>query len=382
VHRLLLFCVLLCSLTVTAFSAPPNTVDRPERSRDHLLLRIAESAVLASNDALTSPTDLPPPVAVATDPSVSTKLLALPTARRAAMRAHGLRYASYVTSFSDESVTATGETATVLLTESTSLVNAYVNGATADLPITEYARQHVLSLQRANGRWTVAADEEVEAFSPSTADDMPDLTLPTIIPNDEVVTQDRSAAAMGIPHALSATHLDRSKIVNYALRWVGTDLHVFSTRGYNPTYAAATFFNDDCTDFISQALYDGGWTFKPGLKWFHDYWWFEFVWPRLYTDTWTIAKSWSEFAQRSGRAWLTGSVRDLQLGDILQFGTENDGRITHSMIVTSRDSAGNIWLTYHSVNEKNRSFWDLDTAQKKIYPRITYYRWRLQDWFN
>jgi hypothetical protein len=380
-HQQMRWSVVAVCLAVTGVATadgPRRSVTAPVATRT--IIGVAKSAITAENDTLTAPDGVRAHMDVAADAEAENGMLAIPLERRAALREHGLMYASYQTTFGDESVSVNDGDATVRITEATSLVNQYVDGSTADLPVTEYAREHVVALVKVDGRWRAKSDALLQAFAPSTADDVPEVA--SLRPLSLDASPQGATSLSMVPRATGAYRLNRSAIVTYAVAWVGKDLHQFSTRGYNPTYAPATFLNDDCTDFISQALYAGGWTFKQGLKWIHNYWWFEFVWPHLYTDTWTQARSWADFVQLSGRGSMAGYVSDLQLGDILQFGTQNDGSIGHSMIVTKRDSFGNVWLTYHSVNELNRPFWDLYTEQKKIYPRITFYGWRLQDSFN
>ena len=50
----------------------------------------------------------------------------------------------------------------------------------------------------------------------------------------------------------------------------------------------------------------------------------------------------------------------LATGDLLQFdATPTNGSYDHNMIITSKDSRGYIYLTYHTTNTRDRPIWDL-----------------------
>lgn len=56
---------------------------------------------------------------------------------------------------------------------------------------------------------------------------------------------------------------------------------------------------------------------------------------------------------------MVDDVGDLLPGDVLLADLDHDGTIDHSMLVTSKDSAGAIYLTYHNSDTRDRPFWDI-----------------------
>ena len=68
------------------------------------------------------------------------------------------------------------------------------------------------------------------------------------------------------------------------------------------------------------------------------------------------AENWYRFARvNSGRTSIRTYVSSSLPGDILQVKWAGDTRMSHSTIVTKKDSV-DIYLTYHSTNRLNKSF--------------------------
>lgn len=152
---------------------------------------------------------------------------------------------------------------------------------------------------------------------------------------------------------------------------------------YNPAYHA--FWGADCTNFISQALKEGGgipmvdaWW----LPWYHPGEWFYY---RKGTDSfdsnndnqmsWSWRKAntlYSHIITRLGTQ--VPSPSQLQIGDIVQIDCyPTDGIIDHSMIVTSIDTDGMRRVTYHTTDTKDKRLDKVEpTCTKKYYLQITY----------
>ncbi|MEH1055995.1 amidase domain-containing protein [Micromonospora sp. CPCC 206171] len=137
---------------------------------------------------------------------------------------------------------------------------------------------------------------------------------------------------------------------------------------YNTSYRnfAANGGGGDCTNFISQIMRYGGWTF--------DYGWYKYSWNWWYnslnqTYTWAGAENWSQFAPR--RTNSLSNVWYMSLADVLQMDFNRDGIMDHTMLVTYRSSS-NIYLTYHSSDHKNRPLTDILSS----YTSSWYYAYR------
>jgi hypothetical protein len=132
---------------------------------------------------------------------------------------------------------------------------------------------------------------------------------------------------------------------------------------YNPNYRnfAGDQEGGDCTNFISQAMYAGGWEQVTG--WYRDdnNWWYNAV---NQTWTWINVQYWYTFAKvRTGRTTLRSNAMNMVPSDVLQADWFDDGSKNHTMIVTAKRD-GVPLLTYHSTDHHNRSLANLMAANE------------------
>lgn len=172
---------------------------------------------------------------------------------------------------------------------------------------------------------------------------------------------------------------NRSGAVDYAYRYVGNADDNPFWKNYNPAYR---YFDGDCTNFVSQCLHEGGripevdawWRFP----WDKDDWYYH----RKGTDSfdsnkddewsysWTVVKT-LYYHIKSRLGTEVSSPSQLQVGDIVQLNLNTSSSADdHSMIVTKIDSAGNRYVTYHTVNTKDKPLSQISGT--KYYLKITY----------
>ncbi|MCA6093753.1 amidase domain-containing protein [Streptomyces sp. SCA3-4] len=248
--------------------------------------------------------------------------------------------------------TVAGGTATVRLTEDTRLLYPDVKPGEPDAE--EYAVEHTLTFTRdAAGRWLLAADRP----DLGTGDVTTYLDTPAEGPT-EPDSEDKGAPAVRASLARpadqapvkAAASYNYSKMVAYANKY---------WKHPNDDYRT---YGNDCTNFISQAMYAGGW--KPvggslldrtkNSKWFYG--------PRPWTSyTWAGAENWYFFAQvHSKRTKPLRNIWALGTADVLQadWGPRPNNNIDHSMIVTAITRTER-YLTYHTGNTHNRKLSNL-----------------------
>lgn len=145
------------------------------------------------------------------------------------------------------------------------------------------------------------------------------------------------------PTNVHAQKINASAAVAYAKKWWNSK---------NPSYP--TSYTKDCTNFASQAMHAGGWTPVPGLHTSDSAWWYNVTINASYT--WGGAENLYRFmVQKSKRATPLSYVKDLWLGDILQYKVKGKTAIGHTMVVTNW--VNNVpYLTYHSTNTLNKPF--------------------------
>lgn len=122
-------------------------------------------------------------------------------------------------------------------------------------------------------------------------------------------------------------------IANYAERYWSN---------YNPAYRS---FSQDCTNFVSQAMYAGGWSQVSGFYQSSSVWWYN---SSNQSYTWAGAENWAAFALNTGRTKYYRSIDMLRKGDVLQLKANGSTTKDHTMIVSYY--SGSPYLTYHTSN--------------------------------
>ena len=213
----------------------------------------------------------------------------------------------------------------------------------------------------------IDASEEIPLLDP-TLDHPIDTTIePTILELNNMRPIDSSSTKESLsPSSLSQSYTGQyyypSYSAYYARKWAVSP---------NPDYRY--FVDNDCTNFISQALKYGGWPDYPGYytSWYA--WWY--TWP-VQGRAWINAHAFYVFTRDVNRGYIARSFAEMQVGDILQIDWDRDGHIDHSGIVTSKDVVGTIYVSYHSNNTLDKDINVLVAA----FPNANWYGWRMWNW--
>ncbi|CAH0344178.1 amidase domain-containing protein [Bacillus sp. CECT 9360] len=148
----------------------------------------------------------------------------------------------------------------------------------------------------------------------------------------------------------------RLKAVQYAERWWNE---------FNPAYKK---FDDDCTNFISQCMHAGGipmWGVGNKSKG----WWMK---GNSWSYTWTVAHSLMLMLENSRgvRTKKVSSAQELQVGDIICYDFQGNGRFDHNTIVTEKDRNGMPLVNAHTTNSRRR-YWAYEDSTAYT-PNIKY----------
>lgn len=136
---------------------------------------------------------------------------------------------------------------------------------------------------------------------------------------------------------------NREKAVAYANTWWNKG---------NPRYP---YFENDCANYVSQCLRAGGapmWGAKNREKG----WWIE---GRDWSFSWSTAHSLRWYLEGSTKGLTATSVQtpeELELGDVIVYDFEHDGRFDHTAIVTKIEGNQPL-VNAHTYNVKERP-WD------------------------
>jgi len=176
---------------------------------------------------------------------------------------------------------------------------------------------------------------------------------------EDVLIEEEGKGLLNLPFPLDAYDLeafrteqprssyDRKKAVEYAERW---------WNDYNPKFRK---FEVDCTNFISQCLWAGGAPMNTSSDRTKG-WWYRFNEPVNWSFSWAVAHSlrWYLPTSQSGlRAKEVQEPQELELGDVICYDFNGDGRWQHSTIVVKKDQNGMPLVNAHTTNSRHR-YWD------------------------
>ncbi|MEI5906276.1 amidase domain-containing protein [Bacillus spongiae] len=150
---------------------------------------------------------------------------------------------------------------------------------------------------------------------------------------------------------------DRLKAVQYAELWWDD---------YNPAYKK---FEVDCTNFISQCLHAGGAPMRGHGNRSKGWW----MGGNNWSYSWSVANSLRWYLPSSTvglRAKEVNEPEELQLGDVICYDFEGDGRTNHNTIVTAKDVYGSPLVNAHTYNSRMR-FWNYEDSTAYT-PNIQY----------
>lgn len=288
---------------------------------------------------------------------------------------NGELLSSFSSSYSVSSLNVSGTTATAQLTEATSMSRA--NGSETEARSKySYTLQQTATLVYSSGAWKldglkhpIITDDQIpETILPSAssvaaqANGTTAQALATSVGSgvftqspDAIKNADVAQAAsdsalkstdrMQVQTAHDGTTTYRDGIIDYAKKWA---------TARNPDFKS---LDDDCSNFVSQALYSGGWNQAFGLQNDENAWFGNLF---LVSDTWGKAQPLFDYGfHTTGRLKYKEPTARPQEGDLtFWIWNDEDGLnyvFDHSSIVTAVDPEGQPYYSYHSYDTYNKS---------------------------
>jgi hypothetical protein len=324
--------------------------------------------------------------------------------RRRLQRERKIAFKNSQTKLTVKKLSISGDTAILEASEDTT---KYYDRSimTADAPEkSEEVVEHRFTFEKRGGQWGLVSSEVINgpgAIQSKPQESIPVLpTNPNVAPSDPLAPPTNPGAQSQSPlnstslnktaslngkidgashpstsNKIAQSSLNRSAIVQYIYYYAKTP---------NSKYRDYTTSGGDCTNFVSQALRAGGWSDVSGAHNSTASWWYDFSilsTLRPASWTWTSADYFFKFIQGKPRAKTIGRVADLVPGDVISVDLDpaNNNGIDHTMLVSKKDSAGNIYLAYHTSNALDKTFYDFYQASPST---AKYYAWSLLSSFQ
>lgn len=222
---------------------------------------------------------------------------------------------------------------------------------------TGYSANHTFVYEQNGNEWELIEDRQLEPtgllplyqanqFVYNGSDGSSEADVPIINENESDVPE--IEASIIKPDVMEGDKVSTRSGYNYQA--MATYLEKYWSY-YNPAYRSFAGKGGDCTNFVSQALREGGWADKSGWYKSSDNWWYN---ETNQTWSWVNVDYLGTFARSSGRCTMLDNVWKLRVGDFLQVKAANATSKTHSMMV-SYYSNNTPYFTYHSSNRYRRS---------------------------
>lgn len=219
--------------------------------------------------------------------------------------------------------------------------------------------------------WKIISYEEIHPFTIIPGDpiyghrwhiSVPDNRANVIVPgidDEEVETR--------------ATNYNRTAAKNYA--------HAYWNSPNTSAWCDYTNNGGDCTNFVSQCLYAGGWTKQNGSYcsnsvWYHNgagYCWNTST-VKNYSCSWTQANNMYSYLSNSSRVYQASyPLSYYQIGDVVQLLSGSNA--FHTMLITKKEGTSTLYVTYRTAtgyDQPRKDFLLSNITNTKLY-------WRLKD---
>lgn len=234
---------------------------------------------------------------------------------------------------------------------------------------TGYEAKHKLIYEKVNDDWVLLEDQQLDPTGL-----LPLFQAERFVYNDNTgSTEIEPFPTNGLIAAdtMQIRPTDEEKNMNHRTGYNYTAMARYLEKywtNYNKAYRDFNSKGGDCTNFVSQALYAGGWKMNSGWYKNSNYWWYN---SSNQTYSWTAVDYWGSFARNSKRATMLNSVWRLRIGDVLQVKPKNSKQKVHTMMVSYYDG-NQPYFTYHTSNRYRRSLKQV----LKDWSGSTYYAYR------
>ncbi|MFE7166029.1 amidase domain-containing protein [Streptomyces sp. NPDC057616] len=281
---------------------------------------------------------------------------------RSRLASLGEAYTGSDTEVTVDSVRLQGRTATVQVTENTTLTYAKIRGDEPDT--TAFVAHHQLTFAaRRDGTWQLTGEHLTDQGPRPVNAPLPVGMGAVVRPNDVI---DAPRSALTYPAPAKAKNLGSGAKYPYAAMAAYAEKY---WQNYNSAYRHYNGDGGDCTNFLSQSLYAGGWKQITNSTTDYGTWYSK---KSADSDTWVGVNEWSWFTQTTKRTTALAYAYQMDVGDVLQIDFDKDGSKDHSMMTTYRSVSGMPYMTYHSNDTYRRSLSSVIAA----YPNAAYYAYR------
>lgn len=356
----------LVSAPVQATDETPGKLDKENARLEAQMLQVASKTGMFELDVLTGKADSSKFMVYAKGETASRVSLKNTVNRVEYLKQADVSYTNYDFRVSDIAWRQDKNTVVMTVTEYISLTIAGWEVDPTRPQSTEYEQTRILTFLKRSDGLVLTNDEVPFQFSRSSGPQIDDESSPKSMSSSssysktdssDFHSENGSLESSSDLMRVSAINARRDLIVGYAVKW--SDPNTKSKFYRNPDYR--NYGDNDCSNFVSQSMRAGGWSDLTGVYLSDSYWWYNWA---NQTRTWTEVNAFWRFATGQRRGTQVASVscycspsnvswKQLSAGDVMQADWDSNGSWDHNMVITTKDSKGSIYLSYHSNNRRN-----------------------------
>ncbi|HQV92959.1 MAG TPA: amidase domain-containing protein [Anaerolineales bacterium] len=278
-----------------------------------------------------------------------------------------LKYMDYVyfLDFRNFAVDGFTQTALVSVIEEHDVIYENVAASTleGEEPIVShlYNREHAITLRKEDGQWRIVSDDYNDYLwrmlreAGKSTDEMIKIMESSLIPDSQIESSE-PVASFALPPDATSHDYDRVGAADYAVRHIDN---------YNADYPTYDGQGGDCTNFISQAIYEDGDasmfipdTLPPPSNNGQEGWYL--LNEKQRGRYWNDVGAFYDFVAQSYLFWDEGpegrevaTINELMLGDVIQFEWpastgDSDDIWDHAVIIVGFDGSGTPLVASHS----------------------------------
>lgn len=254
---------------------------------------------------------------------------------------------------SGEGYSVTVDLATKLSQTPSSDTKVYIGDTQQKTLDSSWTERHVIALkpeaQPGSDTYSVVSDtkqDEYTSAKPLADDPLPVLPAPSStsepIPDTSLVNKDLGRLKSRATTRAAASKVDYLKEIAYADKWTAAPYNTDAKSGFNPAFP---YYDDNCTNFESQAMYAGGLPLVGAPSPFlydTSVWTWNLSGIASASRTWSYAPSNYTFMKdHSNTFTVMDNIWKAWEGSLLYADWTGDGTIDHAMIVVGVVVSGN-----------------------------------------
>lgn len=352
--------ILALALSMALFSCNKDAeiVSKSSSSRDEAIIKTAENFIKTKYEFLESESNEADFDLLFATAEIANTLENNLEAEKADLNHVGIKYTSHSSDIKIISRNKISDEVEKIVIEETSIIKTnQISQTDGELISTSVKQRYEMTFALKNGTFVITEfhDLDKDLFE-TKKKESESQTLSLNDQNELTIMAEEFSKVTGT--------YNRNKAFTYAKTYAITP---------NPAYqdfsSSCSYCGGDCTNFLSQCLFAGGWPQIFGAASSGSSWWYgkstnPVGYKTGFSTVWPSAQKMGFFLKASNRTTRVTSLATLKIGDAVML-MNTVGNAFHALIVTQVSTNGNLFLSCHTTNRFNAPMttWGLTPTQ-------------------